>query len=168
MKKTIMLLASLAICSTGLGQDQKTTNSSNKNKKDKIAMKATTDQSEIENILTSYSLALNSSDVTKTVGLYTDDGTLMPNGAPLSHSQQQLYKTYEMLFDTFKLDVKYVSDKIIVTGDYAIAQTHSKGTTTILISEETLPVENKELFIFHKEKGHWKISHYIFNSNKMK
>lgn len=168
MKTVTILLASIAICSTALGQDQQGRDFSSKNKKDKTQMKATTEHSEIENLLTSYSQALNASDVSKTVALYTSDGTLMPNGAPLSHSQQQLSETYNMLFMAFKLDVDYIIDEIIITGDYAFAQTHSNGKTTVLTSGEILPIDNKELFILRKDKGQWKISHYIFNSNKMK
>jgi ketosteroid isomerase-like protein len=168
MKTVTILLASIAISSTALGQDKHGTDVSGNNKKDKTQMKTTAEQSEIENLLTSYSQALNASDVSKTVALYAIDGTLMPNGAPISHSRHQLSKTYDMLFKAFKLDVEYISDEIIIAGEYAFAQTHSNGKTTILASGEILPIENKELFIFRKDNGQWKISHYIFNSNKMK
>ena len=92
----------------------------------------------------------------------------MPNGAPLSKGQEQLKSTYEGLYKTFKLNVEYHTDEVIVNDDYAYARTNSKGSTLIRATGENIPVDNKELFMLQKENGQWKISHYIFNNNKMK
>lgn len=168
MKKTTLLLGLLVLCSNSFAQITKDIDKSNDNKKNKTEMKTTTDKSQIEDLLSSYIKALNASDVSKTLALYTSDGTLMPNGAPLAQSQANLNTTYQMLFKAFKLEVVYVSEEIIINGNYAFARTSSKGSSTILASGETIPVKNKELFIFRKDNGQWKISHYMFNSNKMK
>ena len=135
---------------------------SNQNKK---AMNTTEEKAAIEKLLSAYSHALNASDVSKTVALYTKDGMIMPNGAPLS---QQLEATYTGLYKAFQLNVEYFTDEVFVNGNYAWARTHSKGSTLIRATEQTMPVENKELFLLQKENGEWKISHYMFNNNKMK
>ncbi len=57
---------------------------------------------------------------------------------------------------------KEVADEI----DYAFARTTSKGSTLIHATGETVPEENRELFILQKEKGSWKIDRYMFNKMK--
>jgi uncharacterized protein (TIGR02246 family) len=141
------------------------TNNSNPNKK---AMNTTVEKAAIEKLLSAYSEALNAADVSKTVELYTKDGIIMPNGAPLSQGQEQLKVTYTGLYKAFQLNVAYFTDEVSVNGDYASARTHSNGNTQIRANGETMPVENKELFLLQKENGKWKISHYMFNNNKMK
>ena len=131
-------------------------------------MKTKTEKKDVEKLLASYGEAVNTSDVSKTLALYTDDGLLMPQGAPAAKGQEQLKAAYEGLFKAFQLSVEYFADEITVNGDYAYAITNSKGTTLIRASGATIPVDNKELFVLYKKDTQWQISHYIFNNNKMK
>lgn len=126
------------------------------------------EKSAIEKLLSFYDEALNASDVSKTVALFTNDGINMPNEAPLSKGQEQLKAAYEGLYKNFQLKVEYFTNEVIENGDYAYVRTNSKGTTLVRASGVTIPVDNKELFVLHKDNGQWKISHYIFNNNKMK
>ena len=131
-------------------------------------MNTTAENSAIEKLLSEYGKALNVSDISKTVALYMSDGIIMPQGAPLSKGEEQLKAAYEGLFKVFQLNVEYSTDEVNVNGDHAYARTHSKGTTFIHSSGETIPIDNKEFFELCKVAGQWKISHYIFNNNKMK
>ena len=123
---------------------------------------------EIEKLLSAYGNAINASDVSKTVALYTTDGTIMPQGAPLAKGREQLQATYEGLFKAFQLNVAYHTDEIIVNDDNAYARTNSKGKTTIHTTGNTISVDNKELFVLRKVEEQWKILLYIFNNNKIK
>jgi uncharacterized protein (TIGR02246 family) len=131
-------------------------------------MNTIAEKSAIEKLLSFYGEALNASDVSKTVALFTKDGINMPNGAPLSKGEEQLKITYEALYKAFQLNVEYFTDEVILNGDYAYVRTNSKGKTLMRATGETIPVENKELFVLNKDNGQWKISHYMFNNNKMK
>ena len=53
--------------------------------------------------------------------------------------------------------------EIEVHGDLAFARTGSKGTVRILADGTSAPEENRELFVFEKHRGEWKIARYIFN-----
>jgi len=92
----------------------------------------------------------------------------MPQGAPLAKGQEQLKATIGFLFKTFKINIEYIIDEVIVSGDYAFARTNSKVKTIVRASEKTILEDNKDLFVLHKVEGQWKISHYIFNNSKMK
>jgi hypothetical protein len=48
----------------------------------------------------------------------------------------------------------------------AFAVTSSKGTTLIHATGATVPEENRELFVFEKDNGAWRIARYMFNKTK--
>jgi len=126
--------------------------------------KTTADENqEITDLLFTYRDALNASDVSKVLSLYTEDGIFMPSGAPTSIGAEQVKGTYEFVFSNIKLSIEFNIDEIIVNGDYAFARTTSKGTTLIHATGETVPEENRELFVLQKENGSWKIDRYMFN-----
>ena len=121
------------------------------------------EQSEIKKVLFSYRDALNESNVDKVLTLYTKNGVFMPSGAPTAIGQEQIKGTYEFVFSTIQLNIEFYIDEIDVVGDYAFARTTSKGTTLIHASGETVPEENRELFVLRKENSSWKIDRYMFN-----
>ena len=120
----------------------------------------------IEKLLFSYRDALNSSDVNKVLPLYTNDGVFMPSNAPSAIGQEQVKVSYEFVFSQIRLNIEFYVDEIVVNGDYAFARTTSKGKTLIRANGETVPEENRELFVLQKTNGQWKISRYMFNKMK--
>ena len=144
-----------------IGMAQTLTNGQNK-----IEMKTTTEKSAIEKLLFSYSDALNASDVPKVVPLYTKDGVFMPTNAPTAKGQEQLKGSYEFVFKTIQIHIEFFIDEIVISGDHAYALTNSKGTALIHANGQTVSEENRELFVFEKDNGQWKIARYMFNKTK--
>ncbi len=158
MKRTILLLAAIILMSAC-----QTKNSDNQiNNQDKAKME-TIEKQEIKNLLFTYRDALNASDVSKVLPLYTEDGIFMPSGAPTSIGTKQVKGAYEFVFSNIQLSIEFFIDEIILNGEYAFARTTSKGSTLIHATGETVPEENRELFILQKENGSWKIDRYMFN-----
>lgn len=118
---------------------------------------------QIETLLFAYRDALNASDVSQVLTLYSQDGVFMPSGAPTSVGQEQVKGAYEYVFSSIQLDIEFHIQEIAVFGDHAYAQTTSKGTVLIRATEEKAPEENRELFVLKKEAGSWKIHRYMFN-----
>ena len=129
-------------------------------------MEQSTGKSEIEKLLFDYRDALNTSDVNKVLPLYTNDGVFMPSNAPSAIGQEQIKVSYEFVFKTIQLNIEFFIDEIVVNGTYAFARTTSKGTTLIHANGQTVPEENRELFVLQKTNGIWKISRYMFNKMK--
>lgn len=155
---TATLLISLAAC------QNETKNHSNNLKQN--TMEQTTEKSAIEKLLFSYRDALNASDVSKVLPLYTNDGVFMPSSAPSAVGQEQVKAAYEFVFKTIQLNIEFYIDEIVVNGDYAFARTTSKGTTLIHANGQTVAEENRELFVLQKVEGQWKIARYMFNKMK--
>lgn len=155
---TAMLFLTLIACEN---ESKKNSNNLNQTK-----MNNQLEKSAIEKLLFSYRDALNASDVTKVLPLYTNDGIFMPSNAPSAIGQEQLKGSYEFVFKSIQLNIEFYIDEIEIDGDFAFARTTSKGTTLIHANGQTVPEENRELFVLQKISGQWKISRYMFNKMK--
>lgn len=120
----------------------------------------------IKKTLLTYRDALNESSSEKAIALYTKNGVFMPSGAPTSIGQAQVKAAYDFVFSQIQLNIEFYIDEIEITGDHAFARTTSKGTTLIHATGETVPEENRELFILKNVNGDWKIDRYMFNKMK--
>ncbi len=122
-----------------------------------------TDRSEIQTVLDRYEQALNASDVDAVLELYADDGVFMPSSAPTAVGIESVRAAYEHVFSMIQLSIVFTVDEIVADGSIAFARTGSKGSVTILADGTTVPEENRELFVFQKQDGVWKIARYMFN-----
>ncbi len=117
----------------------------------------------IEATLLQYEKTPNESDVKGVLELYASDGVFMPSGAPSAVGTEEIRAAYEHVFGAIKLDITFTIDEIVQSGQYAFARTISRGRVTILATGDTVPEENRELFVLHKRDGTWKIARYMFN-----
>ncbi|MEY3398534.1 MAG: hypothetical protein RL220_1128 [Bacteroidota bacterium] len=150
-----MVVLTLLSCNGG------TPDNSKNSKSDK--MENQMEKTAIEKMLLSYRDALNASDVSKVLPLYTTDGAFMPSAGPTAVGLEQIKGSYEFVFKSIQLNIEFFIDEIEVHGDVAFARTTSKGTTLIHANGQTVPEENRELFVLQKVSGEWKIARYMFN-----
>jgi ketosteroid isomerase-like protein len=74
---------------------------------------------------------------------------------------------YEGIFRIVHLDVTFTIDELVVASDdIAYALTRSNGTQTVLAAGTQSAESNREVFIFGREDGAWKIARYMFNKSK--
>ena len=121
---------------------------------------------EIEKLLMTYKGTLNTSNSEKATSLYTKDGIFMPTGAPSAIGTEQIKGAYDFVFSQIQLNIEFFIEEITKENSLAYAVTSSKGSTLIHATGETVPEENRELFVFEKENGTWKIARYMFNKTK--
>lgn len=129
-------------------------------------MEMDNEKTAIEKLLFTYRDALNASSTDKVLPLYTTNGVFMPSNAPTSVGQDQVKGAYDFVFNSIQLKIEFFIDEIEVHDDIAFARTSSKGTTLIHATGETVPEENRELFVLQKDNGQWKIARYMFNKTK--
>lgn len=122
----------------------------------------------IEQVLAQYQIALNTSDAKLAQSLYTRDGIFMPTEAPSGYGAEGILKSYEHVFSMIQLNIEFFIDEIVVEGEMAFAVTSSKGTVKIHANGMEVPEANRELFVFQKEDGQWKIARYMFNKTEPK
>ncbi|AKD05482.1 hypothetical protein PKOR_03335 [Pontibacter korlensis] len=120
----------------------------------------------MEKLIFAYQDALNASDVNKVISLYTNSGVLMANAAPTAQGAEQVKGTYQYVFDNFKYTLQFDILGVEVKGNTAFARSISKGSFVIKASGQNVADENRELFVFEKENGQWKIARYMYNKTK--
>lgn len=148
-----------------LSSCQNKSENSNTNLKNTETMEKLAKQ-EIENLLITYKETLNTSNAEKATSLYTKNGIFMPTGAPSAIGTEQIKGAYDFVFSQIQLNIEFYIEEITVENDFAFAVTSSKGTTLIHATGATVHEENRELFVFEKENGSWKIARYMFNKTK--
>jgi uncharacterized protein (TIGR02246 family) len=124
------------------------------------------EKQKIEALLNEYEKSLNTSDAKLAQSLYTKDGIFMPTEAPSGIGSEGILKSYEYVFSQIHLNIAFFIEEIEVEGNMAFAVTSSKGSTLIHATGDTVPEANRELFVFEKVNGEWKIARYMFNKTE--
>lgn len=122
-----------------------------------------TAEEEIRELLKTYERSLNGSDVALATSVFTDDGMFMPTTLPTAVGPE-LTGAYSETFEKIRLAVQFTVDEVVVASDdVAYALTRSNGEQTILATGEVSAESNREVFIFGRQRGAWKIRRYLFN-----
>lgn len=121
-----------------------------------------TDLQAIHTLLSTYERSLNTADAELAASLYASDGAFMPLFLPTAKGEEIL-GSYQQIFQTIKLEISFTIDDLQVDGDTAHALTRSEGHLTELTSGNRGPEANRELFVFQRRDGDWKIARYMFN-----
>jgi len=164
MKKlALAVLAITLMASCGKKQEIiEITNNTTENTE--IMIKA--EKQKIEALLSEYKRSLNTSDAQLAQSLYTKDGVFMPTEAPSGIGSENILKSYEFIFSQIQLNIEFFIEEIEVEGNMAFAVTSSKGTVKIHANGVEAPEANRELFVFEKVDGEWKIARYMFNKTE--
>ena len=124
------------------------------------------EKQKIEELLRTYQNCLNTSDAKLAQKLYTKDGIFMPTQAPTGSGSEGILKSYEWVFSNIQLNIEFLIEEIQVEGNMAFAITSSNGTVKVLATGVEAFEQNRELFVFEKVEGEWKIARYMFNKTK--
>jgi uncharacterized protein (TIGR02246 family) len=124
-----------------------------------------TAEKQVQTLLTRYETSLNAGDAGQIEQLYTVDGVFMPAGFPTAAGRSAVRGAYDGLFKNIRIAIHFTVDELKVNGDFAYARTHSAGTSTVAATGVTGPEANRELFIFTRTAGGWKIARYAFNKS---
>lgn len=121
------------------------------------------DRDQIRQLLETYEHSLNTSDAELAASLYTDDAVFMPTTLPTA-TGAQMRQAYEQIFTAIGLEVTFTIDELVVaSNDVAYALTRSNGSQLDRATGETTAEANREIFIFQRVDGSWKIARYMFN-----
>lgn len=163
MKSLVVILLTLSMSTSSENNSNNLKSSSNRKKMETMEKTAKQD---IESLLMAYMETLNTSNAEKATALYTKDGVFMPSGAPSAIGTENIKGAYNFVFSQIQLTIEFFIEEITIENNMAYAVTSSKGSTLIHASGKIIPEENRELFVFEKESGNWKIARYMFNKTK--
>ncbi|GAB3641312.1 YybH family protein [Spirosoma arcticum] len=122
------------------------------------------EQRAIQQLLDTYGAALNGSDAARIIPLFAQDGVFLAPGNPTATGQNQIKGAFDGLFGAVTLKLQFTPAQITVVNDkYAYATSTSSGTLTVKSNGQSAPNAYRELWVFVKENGQWKIARYLFN-----
>jgi len=121
------------------------------------------DERQIRDLLANYEKLLNASDAAKIAALYAADGVFMPQGFPTAAGRDAVLQSYRAIFGNITLSIAFEVDEALVGDGIATALTRSNGSVRVNASGAAMPESNRELFVFAKEAGAWRIARYMFN-----
>ena len=122
-----------------------------------------TTEDQIRDLLATYFGSLNTSDAALAASCYTADGIFLPTTLPTA-AGPDMEQAYEQVFAAIRLNVTFTIDELTVASDdIAYALTRSDGTVTVLATNTETAEANREIFVFHRVDGNWKIARYMFN-----
>ena len=124
------------------------------------------EKEKITSVLHQYKTSLNNADAVLATSLYHKDAVFLPQAAPAAIGPESILKTNEFIFSQIKLNLEFYIEEIVVDGDLAFVSSHSDGTATITANGDTVPEQNRELFVFEKIDSEWKILRYMFNKSE--
>ena len=109
--------------------------------------------------------SVNNGDAAGAARLYLEDAVLLPGGFPTAVGATAIGGFYAAAFSQLALTIAFDIDRdeIVVDGDRAFATTSSTGTRVIRATGDTIPEDNRELWIFQKTEDDWRIARYMFN-----
>ena len=128
----------------------------------------TDDIGQITELLRKYEASANDSDSAALGQLYCNDAVFLPDRFDAFEGAESIEGFYAFAFSmlTLQLDFDIDPSRIVVSGDVAYATTTSTGTRFIKEANETVPEINRELWVFRKTDGEWKIARYCFNKSE--
>ncbi len=163
MKKLVVSTLALLLMMSNSGKKNE---QSNQEFNQKAKVMQNEEKQKIEILLSDYQKSLNNSDAELAQSLYTKEGIFMPAEAPSGKGAEGILKSYEYVFSQIHLQIEFFIEEIVVEGNMAFAVTSSKGTVKILANGVVAPEANRELFVFEKVDGEWKIARYMFNKTE--
>jgi uncharacterized protein (TIGR02246 family) len=126
----------------------------------------TANEKAVSEVLAAYNEALNSSDTSKVMPLYLEDGVFMPPYSTSAVGSVEVRKAYDAVFKAIKLTVKFnLAEVVEMSPEWVFARTNSAGTTLNHANGKTTAEANQELFLFRKDRdGKFKIARYSFST----
>lgn len=126
----------------------------------------TPEQQEAVDAVSFYGSKLNAEDVEGVVSAYAPDGIFYPYNLPTASGSEAIQESYTNIFKLIKLNVNFVFEDVMVSGDLATVITSSAGKVFVKEPKIEAPEANREVFVLKKVDGTFKIAHYMFNKSE--
>ncbi len=100
------------------------------------------------------------------MALYATNGVFMREDLPAVVGIEALRASYQKVFATLKVDLRFNIQEIEMAGDLAWLRSTSKGRVKTLASGLEADESFNGLFVLRREGGTWKIRCYLYATNK--
>jgi uncharacterized protein (TIGR02246 family) len=127
--------------------------------------KEAAEEQEIRQLSKQWDAAVATKNPAAVVKFYTDDGVLLPQGAPLAEGHDAITKVWRGYFDLPDFSLTFSPTKIDVSSSRDLA--YEIGVYALSVRGDKGPVHEKGKYVvvWKKVAGTWKAAADIFNNN---
>ncbi len=124
------------------------------------------DKAAIRELIVQTATANNTADTLGWLELFEEGAVYMPSGMPAVTTRAGLEQAAAAGFGPYAADIRITPVEIVISGDWAFARSNVTGTVTSRTDGQVIPVEVKQLVIYHRQPdGDWKIARLMNNAN---
>ncbi len=124
------------------------------------------DEAAIRELIVQTATANNTADTLGWLELFEEGAVYMPSGMPAVTTRAGLEQAAAAGFGPYAADILITPVEIVISGDWAFARSNVTGTVTSRTDGQVIPVEVKQLVIYHRQPdGDWKIARLMNNAN---
>ncbi len=133
----------------------------------RVELDPAADEAAVVELIRQTELANNAADTLGWVALFDEGAVYMPPGAPEVTTREGLMEAAALGFGGYAAAISITPAEIVVQGDWAFARSQVTGTVTPRTGGEPIPVDVKQLAIYHRQvNGEWRIARLMNNSNQ--
>jgi uncharacterized protein (TIGR02246 family) len=129
-------------------------------------MGETSDHAAIARVTAELLDAVNCSDVSRVISVWSEEGVLMPPHHPSIHGRQALEAYFRDLFSRTKLSFVFTSSTIELDGGTAFEHVTYRATAWAPDGQPPREEHGKGLHVYRRQTDHsWKLVRDIWNSD---
>lgn len=113
-----------------------------------------------------YMESIRKADIERLLSLYTDDVVFLPPNQPQFSGKENLRKWFLNYFNYYQPAEQFHISSLNTKGDNAYLVCTYQVSLKVNQSGEQLVDQGKSIFLFKRQKGNWKCTYAIWNTNK--
>lgn len=123
------------------------------------------DRAAVNNIRLEFEAGENAGDLNRMTRHLASDVVAMPPNRPITTGAAALTESLRGFLSAYKVDVKYTTDEIVLSGDWAMERGTAVETMTPKAGGTAETSNAKYLWLYHRNSGKWELARLMWNSS---
>lgn len=123
------------------------------------------DRAAINNIRLEFEAGENTDDLARMTRYLAPDVVAMPPNRPITKGATTLAESLRGFLGAYKVAVKYTTDEIVLSGDWAMERGTAVETVTPKAGGAAETSNAKYLWLYHRNNGKWELARLMWNSS---
>jgi len=123
------------------------------------------DRAAVNNIRLEFEAGENTGDLDRMTRYLAADVVAMPPNRAITTGATALTELLRGFLGAYKVDVKYKTDEIVISGDWAMERGTAVETMTPKSGGAAETSNVKYLWLYHRNNGTWELARLMWNSS---
>jgi ketosteroid isomerase-like protein len=123
------------------------------------------DRAAVNNIRLEFEAGENTDNLDRMTRYLAADVVAMPPNRPITTGSAALTESLRGFLGAYKVAVKYTTDEIVLSGDWAMERGTAVETMTPKAGGAAETSNAKYLWLYHRNNGKWELARLMWNSS---